>query len=51
MLDAFKAETNGKMLCSDICGHRFSDLFEHTQYLNEGGCSRIMGILAEAADA
>lgn len=46
ILKSFKAETNGKMQCSEICGQNFKDLGEHTDYLNRGGCKSLLGVLA-----
>ena len=46
MLRAFKTETQGKMLCSEICGRNFLDLQDHSDYLKQGGCEEIMNTLA-----
>ena len=46
MLRAFKTETQGKMLCSEICGRNFQDLQDHSDYLKKGGCEEIMNTLA-----
>lgn len=51
MLKAFKEETNGMMRCSQICGHQFAQLKDHTEYLNQGGCKQLMGVLAVSGNA
>lgn len=51
MLKAFKAETSGQMRCSDICGRKFEDISQHTDYINKGGCSNLIKMLAGNVDA
>jgi hypothetical protein len=51
MLKAFKAETNGKMRCSEICGRQFEDLREHGNYIRTGGCNNLIKLLSTTADA
>jgi hypothetical protein len=51
ILKAFKTETKGEMRCNKICGRRFLHLNDHTEYLNKGGCSILINLLAHSADA
>ena len=51
MLKAFKAETNGKMRCNEICGRQFKDLREHGNYIRTGGCNNLIKLLSTTADA
>lgn len=46
ILKAFNKATNEKMLCSQICGRKFKDLEAHTKYLKQGGCKKLINILA-----
>lgn len=46
ILKVFNEETNGKILCSDICGKNFENLEAHTGYLNKGGCKTLIKKLA-----
>ncbi len=50
MLKVFREETNGEMRCSEICGRRWTDLEDHTEYLNQGGCKHLMDVLAASAN-
>ena len=34
------------MRCDEICGKQFNSLDEHTRYINEGGCTKVMDMLA-----
>jgi len=45
---ALKAETGGELLCQKITGRKFNSLEEHTQFINEGGCSRLIDLLAKS---
>ncbi|MDM9630878.1 C-GCAxxG-C-C family (seleno)protein [Robiginitalea aurantiaca] len=45
ILKSFKAETKGKMRCNEICGQCFKDLGAHSDYLNQGGCKSLLGVL------
>ena len=46
LLKAFKAETQNEMLCSKICGQTFNTVDEHTAYVKNGGCTRIIELLS-----
>ncbi len=45
---AFEEETGNKYLCSEITGINFNSIDEHTEYIKNGGCSRLTDILAQA---
>lgn len=49
IIQSFKNETNGKMLCLDICERRFADVEDHSTYIKEGGCKQLISMLANAA--
>lgn len=51
ILKAFKAQTNGSMRCSEICGRTFASLEDHSDYLVQGGCEALITTLAESAHA
>jgi len=46
MMKAFNEVTNDKMLCSEICGQNFKSLEDHTEYIKNGGCKKIIDVLA-----
>lgn len=46
---AFYEETDYEMQCEKICGQRFNTLEEHTKFLENSGCSKLIAALAETA--
>jgi len=48
ILTAFNKTTDNKILCSSICGKKFKDLEDHTEYIKEGGCKKLINVLANA---
>ena len=48
ILQAFLQETEYEFLCSEICGKRFSNIDEHTEYMKGGGCEKLINVLAES---
>ncbi len=48
ILKDFNEETDSKMLCSDICGLKFESLEDHTEYLKNGGCRKLLEVLANS---
>jgi hypothetical protein len=42
ILKSFLKETQGKMVCSQICGRDFKSIEEHSDYLKIGGCQKIL---------
>ena len=47
-LKAFNKETNSEMLCHNICQQQFKTIEEHTQFIKNGGCSKLIETLAES---
>jgi hypothetical protein len=47
-LKSFREETNSEMLCRFITGKQFSSLEEHTEFIDNGGCSKLIDVLAQA---
>lgn len=45
---AFNTETNFEMLCHNICQQQFKTIDEHTQFIKNGGCSKLIETLAES---
>ncbi len=46
VLNAFYEETDYEIQCDKICGQRFNSLDEHSDFIREGGCSKLMTVLA-----
>lgn len=46
MLREFKEITGGEMLCEKICGKRFNTVEEHTDFIKNGGCSKLISQLS-----
>lgn len=42
LLESFYEASDYKMECTEICGRKFQNLKEHTDYINGGGCSHII---------
>lgn len=49
-LKAFFEETNYEMQCEKICGQRFETIEEHTEFIKNGGCSKLIKVLADTAN-
>lgn len=47
-LEAFFAETDYEFLCHKISGRHFKTLEEHTEFIKNGGCEKLIGALAHA---
>lgn len=45
-IDSFLKQTDYKFECSEIVGRRFEDVGDHAGYLCDGGCSKILEVLA-----
>lgn len=45
-LDRFMKCTDYEFECSEIVGRKFENIDDHAGYLREGGCSKIIGVLA-----
>ena len=46
ILNAFYEQTGSEMVCRNICGKKFQTLEEHTEYLKNGGCSKLIDALS-----
>lgn len=51
LLHTFSLESDNKMACSQICGRQFADLAEHTEFVKNGGCQKLIHLLAEQSKA
>lgn len=49
-LKAFYEETDFEMQCDKICGQRFETLEEHTEFVKNGGCSKLIHLLADTVN-
>ncbi len=47
-LVAFNEVTNSEMLCNKICGRSFNSVKEHTEYIKNGGCGKLIDTLANS---
>jgi len=48
ILKSFLQQTDGLVQCKDICNRSFDSLDEHTTYMMEGGCSKLIEQLSMA---
>ena len=46
LLKPFLKETKGELVCSQICGRTFGTLQDHSEFLKNGGCSKLIETLA-----
>jgi len=46
-LKAFFEETDYEMQCETICGQRFESLEEHRDFLQNGGCKKLIDVLSK----
>ncbi len=47
-LDAFNKVTNSEMRCKNICEKCFQSSKEHTEYIQSGGCSELIDVIANS---
>jgi len=47
ILKAFYEATGYEMECSKICGQRFNTIDEHTEFIKNGGCDKLIQVLSE----
>ena len=45
--EIFLEETDYKMECRKICGREFKTISEHTEFINQGGCGRLIDLLGK----
>lgn len=48
VLNIFFQETDFEMECHKICERKFSSLDEHAEFIKNGGCSKLIEVLAKA---
>ncbi len=48
IITAFYEETDYKMECCKICGQRFKTINEHTEFIKNGGCDKLINVLARS---
>ena len=48
LLKAFQEVTDKEMLCSKITGKKFETINEHAEFIHNGGCKKIIEVLAES---
>jgi len=44
---AFYIQTDSEILCSKICGKQFTSIDEHTEFIRNGGCGKLIDALAK----
>ncbi len=48
IVKAFDSATDSKILCHEICGQQFKTIDEHTEFMKNGGCDRLIEVLARS---
>ncbi|MCK5774322.1 MAG: C_GCAxxG_C_C family protein [Thermoplasmata archaeon] len=48
MLFTFDDATGSEFLCRNICGRKFNSMEEHTEYVRNGGCAKLIDTLASS---
>jgi len=48
ILKKFYETTDYEMECSKICGQRFKSIDEHTEFIKNGGCQKLINVLAQS---
>lgn len=46
IMKKFYEATDYKMECHEICGKRFNTIDEHTEFIKNGGCDKLINVLA-----
>jgi hypothetical protein len=44
----FCEATDSEMLCHKICGQRFETSDDHTEFIKDGGCDKLIDVLARS---
>ncbi len=47
-IDAFYEASDYEISCEKICGRRFSSIDDHSAYVREGGCQKLIDVLAKS---
>ena len=48
IIETFNEETSYEMECCKITGQRFKTIDQHTEFIRNGGCEKLMNVLAGA---
>ena len=48
ILNTFYEETDFEMECNKICGQRFNTITNHTEFIKNGGCDKLIDVLARS---
>ncbi len=48
VLFTFDDHTGSRFLCSEICGKKFDSVEEHTEYIRNGGCGKLIETLSQS---
>jgi len=48
VIDKFLKSTDFKFECAEIVGRRFESVGDHASYLRDGGCGKVLEVLATA---
>lgn len=48
ILKAFNKETSSEIECHKICGRKFNTVNEHSDYIKNGGCNKLIDILSSS---
>lgn len=48
VLRAFYMQTDSEMLCNKICNRRFTTIDEHSEFIKNGGCGKLIEALAKS---
>lgn len=46
LLNAFYQETEYEMECQQICGKKFNSIEEHSEFIKNGGCEKLINLLS-----
>jgi len=46
ILKAFKDTSGSEFLCHKICGQYFKTIKEHTEFVENGGCKKLINVLS-----
>ncbi|MFZ1730110.1 MAG: C-GCAxxG-C-C family protein [Bacteroidota bacterium] len=47
-IEAYYEASDYEILCENICGRRFSSVDDHTAYVRDGGCNKLIEVLAQS---
>ena len=50
IIKSFYEVTDYKVECSEICGQHFNSVTEHTEFIKNGGCSKLLDVLAKSVN-